>query len=101
MHRPQPTRNINYFIPQSRTQYYYNSFFPRTIRLWNALPVTIQYRPSVDIFTAQLPGIYPTRVTPICFNLCTAPIFSTQDEDKESKTQYVLDTTIHKQTQIT
>lgn len=28
-------RNLNNLIPQSRTQYHYNSYFPRIIRYWN------------------------------------------------------------------
>ena len=49
-----PTRNLNYLIPQSRTQYHQNSFFSRSIRLWNSLPVHIQSSPSLEIFTTRL-----------------------------------------------
>ena len=37
-----PTRNLNYLIPHSNTRYHSNSYFPRTIRLWNSLPGTVQ-----------------------------------------------------------
>jgi len=53
-HHLTPTRNLNYLVPYSRTQYHSNSFFPRSIRLWNGLPVSLQASPSLDIFTGQL-----------------------------------------------
>ena len=40
-HHTTPTRtenSLSYHIPQSRTDYHRNSFFPRTIRDWNLLP---------------------------------------------------------------
>lgn len=48
------TRNLNYLIPQSRTNYFANSYFPRTIRLWNSLPSTVKESPSLSIFTERL-----------------------------------------------
>ena len=39
-----PTRTENtlaYHIPQSRTEYHRNSFYPRTIRDWNLLPESV------------------------------------------------------------
>jgi ribonuclease P/MRP protein subunit RPP40 len=48
------TRNLNYLIPQSHTQYHSNSFFPRTIRSWNGLPLYIQSSPSLILFTERL-----------------------------------------------
>ena len=53
-HHLTPTRNLNFLIPHSRTQYHSHSFFPRTIRLWNGLPVSLQASPSLDIFTGEL-----------------------------------------------
>lgn len=52
------TRNLNYLIPYSRTQYHQNSFFPRSIRLWNSLPLTVQSSPSLNIFTERLDPFY-------------------------------------------
>ena len=49
-----PTRNQNFLIPHSRTQYHMNSFFPRTIRSWNRLPVQLKSCPSLDAFKAGL-----------------------------------------------
>lgn len=48
------SRNHNFLVPQSRTQYHINSYFPRTIRLWNALPYSIKASSSLDEFTAGL-----------------------------------------------
>ncbi|KAH3701090.1 hypothetical protein DPMN_076074 [Dreissena polymorpha] len=48
-HHLTPTRNLNYLVPYSRTQYHSNSFFPRSIRLWNGLPVSLQASPSIGI----------------------------------------------------
>ena len=44
------TRNLNYLIPMSHTQYFSNSYFPRTIRLWNSLPTYVKSSPSLSIF---------------------------------------------------
>jgi len=52
------TRNLNYLIPQSRTQYHMNSFFPRTIRLWNGLPQYVQSSPSLNIFAERLATVH-------------------------------------------
>ena len=53
------TRNINCLIPQSRTQYHANSFFPRTIRLWNSLPHTVQSSSSLSDYTKRLAAVTP------------------------------------------
>ena len=50
----QPTRNNNYLIPYSRTQYHLNSFFPRAIRLWNRLPSIVQQSPSLPVYIGRL-----------------------------------------------
>ena len=39
---------------RTRTQFYYNSFFPSTIRLWNNLPPTIQNNPSLHKLKSYL-----------------------------------------------
>ena len=52
-----PTRNLNYLIPHSNTQYHSNSYFPRTIRLWNSLPGTVQASPSLAIFATRLAAV--------------------------------------------
>ena len=49
-----PTRNLNYLIPHSNTQYHSNYYFPRTIRLWNSLPGTVQASPSLLICATRL-----------------------------------------------
>ena len=51
------TRNLNYLIPHSDTQYHLNSYFPRTIRLWNSLPGTVQASPRLSIFATRLVGV--------------------------------------------
>ena len=52
-----PTRNLTYLIPHSNTQYRSNSYFPRTIRLWNSLPDTVQASPSLAIFATRLAAV--------------------------------------------
>ena len=52
-----PTRNLNYLIPQSRTQYFANSYFPRTIRLWNTLPTYAKASPSLGVFSDRLAAV--------------------------------------------
>ncbi|KAH3892656.1 hypothetical protein DPMN_016779 [Dreissena polymorpha] len=49
-----PTRNMSYLTPQSHTQYHSYSYFPRTIRLWNTLPIYVKSSPSLDILTERL-----------------------------------------------
>ena len=51
------SRNHNFIVPFSRTQYHSNSFFPRTIRLWNALPVDIKASASPESFAQGLMSI--------------------------------------------
>ena len=50
------TRNLNYLIPHSNTQYHSNSYFPRTIRLWN-IPGTVQASSSLAIFATRLAAV--------------------------------------------
>ena len=56
-HHLTPTRNQNFLIPQSRTQYHMNSFFPRTIRYWNGLPNQVKLSPSLDAFRVGLGAV--------------------------------------------
>ena len=47
--------HLHHFIqPSTRTNYYQNSFFPKTIKDWNNLPVTIIESENIDIFTNHL-----------------------------------------------
>ena len=48
------TRGLDYAIPFSRTQYHMNSFFPRTIRYWNSLPVSVKSSGSLDSYAERL-----------------------------------------------
>ena len=61
------TRNINSIrVIHTRTQLYFNSFFPKTIRRWNLIPSEIQNNPSLAIFKKKL---NPLRVNiPIIYN---------------------------------
>lgn len=49
-----PLREIN-----TRTKLYFNSFFPATIRQWNALPKNVQSNPSLHLFKTYL---YTSRI---------------------------------------
>lgn len=49
-----PLREIN-----TRTKLYFNSFFPATIRQWNALPKNVQSNPSLHFFKTYL---YTSRI---------------------------------------
>ncbi|XP_071477587.1 uncharacterized protein [Diadema antillarum] len=52
-----PSRVVNtqgFLIPQSRTQQHQNSFFPRTVRSWNALPDDVVTASSVNAFRLLL-----------------------------------------------
>ena len=51
------TRYLNFQMPFSRTQYHMNSFFPRTIRLWNNLPLYVQSSVSLNQFRGNLEDI--------------------------------------------
>lgn len=53
-HHLTPTRNLNFLIPHSVTNYHANSFFPRSIRLWNNLPTYIQSSPNLLTFISRL-----------------------------------------------
>ena len=52
-----PTRTENslaYNIPQSRTEYHRNSFFPRTVRSWNLLPNSVVCSTSLETFKSAI-----------------------------------------------
>ena len=52
--QPSFMNNMKYqHIQVLHAENYRNSFFPRIVRLWNALPVSCQSAPSVDIFNSQ------------------------------------------------
>ena len=53
-HHLTETKNLNFFVPYSRTLYHMNSFFPRTIRHWNSLPYSVKASPSLGDFTSGL-----------------------------------------------
>ena len=39
---------------QARTTQFYNSYFPKTITLWNSLPISFLSSPSINFFKAGL-----------------------------------------------
>jgi hypothetical protein len=53
-----PSRNMHpqgYIVPgRPGPQYYENSYFPRTVREWNALPSIVINAPTVDSFRVRL-----------------------------------------------
>ena len=48
------THELCFQTPFCRQDYRHNSFFPRTIREWNQLPVDIAAAPSIEAFKASL-----------------------------------------------
>ena len=52
-----PTRNYHqyhYIIPSARTSFYQNSFYPRTIKEWNLLPINIIETSNLQSFSSNL-----------------------------------------------
>ena len=52
-----PTRSVHsggYQVPFSRLEDHKQSFFPRTVRDWNALPASTASAPSTDAFRRHL-----------------------------------------------
>ena len=47
-----------YQLPYSANIYHQNSYFPRTVAAWNALPGMVVMAPSVDTFKVRLAAIY-------------------------------------------
>ena len=48
-------------IPHSTTDYHLHSFFPQTIRDWNALPPETITAPSLNVFKSRLVGLSTVR----------------------------------------
>ncbi|MCG8034729.1 MAG: reverse transcriptase family protein [Candidatus Thiodiazotropha taylori] len=57
-HHLTESRNSNFLVPYSRTQYHLHSYFPRTIRYWNSLPYDVKASSSLVQFTAGLATIH-------------------------------------------
>lgn len=60
-HHGRNLRGINdytYEVPQQRVNVYANSFFPKTIRQWNALPLPVVQCDSVENFEKRLKDFY-------------------------------------------
>ena len=52
--RPRPGHPHQFQVPFCSTEAYRQSFFPKCIRLWNALPVSIAYQSSLPLFKTAL-----------------------------------------------
>ena len=52
--RSRHNNSKSYIIPHARTQFYKNSFFPRTITEWNRLPENTVQALSTEAFKNQL-----------------------------------------------
>ena len=50
----QNTHHQGYHIPTSTKEYHHNSFFPRTVKVWNSLPPDIISAPSAEAFHQHL-----------------------------------------------
>ena len=76
------THHQGYQIPTSTTEYHRNSFFPRTVKVWNSLPPDIIFAPSAEASTStwRLGRLHRKRIFRWIFLLarlnCTA-IFCT------------------------
>ena len=51
---PATRKPYNFMLPFSKTNYHQNSFFPRTIKHWNALPTDLKTSVNLSSFTAGL-----------------------------------------------
>ena len=57
---------LAYQIPHSNCDYHKFSFFPRTIRVWNALPQTFVFTPTYEAYKAQVQNLnYSTLGIPL------------------------------------
>ena len=56
--RPRPGFPHQFAVPFCATEAYKNSFFPKSIRLWNALPVNIACQSSLPLFQTALSSHY-------------------------------------------
>ena len=52
------TRNEKFLIHQSKTQHHINSYFPRSVRLWNELPIGTREAKSLPAFISGLREFY-------------------------------------------
>ena len=48
---------LHFMIPTARTNYYHNSFFPRTLRDWNSLPINIIESKTLKSFLDNLSNL--------------------------------------------
>ena len=55
----------SYVVPYASTTSRQQSFFPRTIRDWNQLPLSIKKAGSVSVFKAQLATYFPKLGLPL------------------------------------
>ena len=46
--------DLAYQIPHSNNNYHQFSFFPRTVRIWNALPQEVVHAQTIDAFKSQI-----------------------------------------------
>ena len=46
--------NLAFQIPHSKADYHLFSFFPRTIRVWNTLPLSFVNSPNIEIFKTKV-----------------------------------------------
>ena len=51
---------ITNFLIKHKQDYFRNSFFIRSVELWNTLPSDIKSSSSLDIFKSHLHRLYPT-----------------------------------------
>ena len=48
------THHLAYQIPECRTEYQRQSFFPRTVQEWNSLPAAVVTATTLDAFRSRL-----------------------------------------------
>ena len=61
---PYPVRDDSLFTNyRARTEQFRNSYYPKTIRDWNALPSNVRFAPSVASFKFQLSKLPEFRIT--------------------------------------
>ena len=64
------TRNANNIINiRCKTNHFYHSFIPSTIRLWNLLPDRVKYCNNVRMFKTALSNIYGPKNIPKYYNI--------------------------------
>ena len=60
--------NDDYVTLSCRTQIYYQSFIPSSVRLWNELSLEIRNSPSLNIFKNKLKSVFQATPVPTYFN---------------------------------